>query len=88
MLSLRNLLRRKVRTALTVTGVAVGVCIVVALTSVARGFRTQLNGMFSAGHAHLILSRKDATDPILSYLPDAHVGAVVAMPEVARCWCR
>jgi ABC-type lipoprotein release transport system permease subunit len=86
MLSLRNLLRRKVRTALTVSGVAVGVCIVVALTSVARGFRTQLNGMFSAGKAHLILSRKDAADPILSYLPDAHTAAVEAMPEVSRAY--
>ena len=84
MLSLRNLLRRKARTALTVTGVAVGVCIVVALTSVARGFRSQLNGMFSAGKAHLILSLKDATDPILSFLPDAHVAALEAMPEVNR----
>jgi len=83
MLSLRNLLRRKVRTLLTVTGVAVGVSIVVALSSVARGFRTQLNGMFAAGQAHLILSRKGAADPILSYLPDSLVDPVRALPEVA-----
>ena len=37
--------------------------------AIARGFRTQVNGMFAAGQAHLILSRKDVADPILSYLP-------------------
>ena len=83
MLSLRNLLRRKVRTLLTVIGVAVGVSIVVALASVARGFRSQVNGMFAAGEAHLILSRRGASDPILSYLPDALLADLRAHPAVA-----
>jgi ABC-type lipoprotein release transport system permease subunit len=83
MLSLRNLLRRKVRTLLTVTGVAVGVSIVVSLASVAKGFRTQLDGMFAAGQAHLILSRKGAADPILSYLPESLAQPVADLPEVA-----
>ncbi len=84
MLCLRNLLRRKVRTLLTVVGVGVGVSIVVALASVARGFRTQVNGMFAAGQAHLILSRKGAADPILSYLPDSLREELLALPQITE----
>ena len=83
MLSLRNLLRRKTRTLLTVTGVAVGVSIVVCMTAISRGFRMQVNGMFAAGQAHLILSRKDVADPILSYLPMSLPADLRGRPDVA-----
>ncbi len=83
MLAFRNLLRRRIRTLLTVTGVAIGVSIVVALSAIARGFRTQVNDLFSSGRAHLILSRKDAADPILSYLPESLLGELRARDEIA-----
>jgi putative ABC transport system permease protein len=67
---LKNLLRRKIRTALTVLGVAVGVSIVVALVSVSKGLQTQFDRLFAAGDAHLVLTRKGAADPFISYLPD------------------
>ena len=70
MLAFKNLARRKVRSLLTVVGVAVGVATVVALVSVARGLRGQFNDFFAAGDAHLVLSRKGASDPFISYLPD------------------
>ncbi len=84
MLSLRNLLRRRTRTALTVLGVAIGVSIVVALSSTARGFRTQVNGMFATGKAHLIVSLKDAADPILSYVDAAVLDDLRARPDVVQ----
>jgi putative ABC transport system permease protein len=70
MLALKNLFRRKTRSVLTVVGVAIGIAAVVALVSVARGIRTQFNDFFSAGDAHLVLTRKGAADPFISYLPD------------------
>ena len=70
MLAIRNLTRRKVRSLLTILGVAVGVATVVALVTVARGIRKQFNGFFAAGNAHLVLTRRGASDPFISYLPD------------------
>ena len=82
MLTLKNLVRRRTRTALTVLGVAIGVSIVFALTAISRGFRTQVNGMFAAGAAHLVVSRKDAADPILSYLPSTLLDELRARADV------
>lgn len=62
--------RRKVRSALTILGVAIGIATVVALVAVARGLRQQFNAFFAAGEAHLVLSRAGAADPFISHLPD------------------
>lgn len=82
MLALRNLLRRRTRTLLTITGVAVGVSIVVALTAVARGMRSQVNSMFSGEEAHLIATLKNAADPIVSYLPTTLLDELRARPDI------
>ena len=42
MLAVKNLFRRKVRTALTALGVGIGVAVVVALVSVSKGMRGQV----------------------------------------------
>lgn len=84
MLALRSLLRRKVRSVLTVVGVAIGVGAVVAMITVARGFRAQFNSFFAAGDAHLVVSRKGAADPFLSYLPDSLIERLRAAEGVAE----
>ena len=70
MLAVKNLARRKVRSLLTMMGVAVGIATVVAMVTVARGFRAQFNDFFAAGNAHLVLTRRGASDPFISFLPD------------------
>ncbi len=64
-------------------GVAVGIATVVALISVARGFRSQFNDFFAAGDAHLVLTRRGASDPFISYLPDALIAKLLATEGVA-----
>jgi putative ABC transport system permease protein len=70
MLAVKNLARRKIRSTLTVLGVAIGIASVVALVAVARGLRKQFNELFDVGEAHLVLTRAGAADPFISYLPD------------------
>ena len=59
MLSLKNLLRRKVRTLLTLLGIVVGVASVVVISAfgegMARGFAVNVTGS-----ADLLVSQKDA----------------------------
>lgn len=83
MLVVKNLLRRKVRSLLTIVGVAVGIATVVALVSVARGLRKQFNDFFTAGNAHLVLTRAGASDPFISYLPDTLVEVLLQTEHVA-----
>jgi len=79
---LRNLLRRKTRTLLTVLGVCVGVTAIIALGALADGFRAGYGSMMSGSKADLVLSQPDAMDVSYSAV-DESVGVVLgAMPEV------
>src|SRR5262245_36970595 len=58
---LRNLLRRKVRTALTVVGVSVAIAAVVALVSVTDGYRRSIKDKYAAHGVDLIVARAGVT---------------------------
>ncbi|MEM7305368.1 MAG: FtsX-like permease family protein [Planctomycetota bacterium] len=83
MFALKNLLRRRTRSILTILGVGVGVATVVALVAVSRGFRSQFDTIFAAGETHLVLTLKNATDPFISYLPEELSGQVAERDRVA-----
>jgi ABC-type antimicrobial peptide transport system permease subunit len=83
MLSLKNLLRRKVRTLLTMLGIAIGVTAVVVLSAfgegMARGFSVN-----ATGSADLLVSQKDAVMIMIGAI-DESVGAEIAtLKGVAR----
>ncbi len=82
MFALKNLLRRRIRTILTVLGVALGVATVVALISVSQGFRSQFNTFFAAGDSHLVVTKKGVSDPFLSYLPEEIAEEIAATEGV------
>jgi putative ABC transport system permease protein len=86
MLAVKNLARRKIRSALTILGISIGVASVVALVAVARGLRKQFDDFLAVGEAHLVLSRAGAADPFISYLPDDLIERLAAMPEVAAAY--
>jgi len=62
----KNLLRRKGRTVLTVIGIAIGVAAIVALGAVARGMRAGFTSMTRGSQADLVLSQADALSAMLS----------------------
>ena len=76
MLSLKNLLRRKVRTLLTLLGIVVGVASVVVISAfgegMARGFAVNVSGS-----ADLLVSQKDAVMIIMGAI-DEEVGRELA----------
>jgi len=65
---LKNLLRRKGRTFLTLVGIAVGVAAIVALGAVARGMRAGFTAMTRGSEADLVLSQADAVSAMFSSL--------------------
>jgi ABC-type lipoprotein release transport system permease subunit len=79
---LKNLLRRKSRSLLTLFGIAIGVAAIVALGALGAGLATGYQNMAGGSQADLVLSQAEAYDLTLSAV-DEHIGnELLAMPEV------
>ncbi len=84
MLSLKNLLRRKVRALLTTLGIAVGVAAVVVLSAFGAGMARGLGQVGASGDADLLVSQRDALMIILGAI-DEEIGEEIArLPGVAE----
>jgi putative ABC transport system permease protein len=80
----RNLVRQRMRTALTVLGIAVGIMTVVALGVVTSGMRGTLGSMLRTGGADFMVAQKGASDLSFSSLPQRDWDAVRRVPGVQR----
>lgn len=80
---IKNLLRRKTRTLLTIIGISVGVAAIVGLGAMADGLKAGYSSMLAGSQADLVISQPDAYDISLSVL-DERIGLDIAgMPEVS-----
>src|SRR6478736_2247612 len=68
---LRNLLRRKVRTGLTIVGVSVAIAAVVALLSVTGGYERSSKEMYANEGVDLIVVRADVVNANTSSLKES-----------------
>src|SRR5436190_8059603 len=83
----RNLLRRKVRTALTVAGVAIGVGLIVALLSITNGVKRTAADLIHVGRSDFGLFQSGAADLTRSLLPEGlarNVRGTRGVSQVAR----
>src|SRR3990170_6105446 len=80
---LKNLLRRKGRTLLTVLGISVGVATIIGLGALADGLESGYQNMLSGSQADLVLSQPDSFDISYSSVDQAIGGELNNMPEVA-----
>jgi putative ABC transport system permease protein len=83
-LILRNLLRQRVRTALTVLGIAVGITTVVALGSITEGVRAVSGEFVQAGGADFMVAQEGASDLTFSAVPAQDVERIAALEGVER----
>ncbi len=80
--TLRNLWRRRTRTALTTLGVGVGIAAIVALGGITQGMIEILTGMMTGSQAELMAIEADVSDMGYSSI-DQRVGArFAALPDV------
>jgi len=80
---LKNLLRRKGRTILTVFAIAIGVATIVALGALADGVQTGYDSFITGSKADLVLSQNDAMDVSMSSLDESIGVELAAMAEVS-----
>jgi putative ABC transport system permease protein len=79
----RNLLRRPARTALTATGVAIGVALIVTLLSIAAGVHRTADDLIHVGRADFGVFQDGVSDFTRSLLPDGLAARVAGEPGVA-----
>jgi putative ABC transport system permease protein len=80
---IKNLLRRKGRTILTVLGIAIGVAAIVGLGALANGLAAGYDSFLTGSKADLILSQPEAMDVSMSTVDDSYGAELEAMSEVA-----
>jgi ABC-type antimicrobial peptide transport system permease subunit len=79
---LKNILRRKGRTFLTVLGISVGIASIVGLGALAEGFEAGYNSILSGSNADLVISQPDAMDISLSAIEESIGSELAAMSEI------
>ncbi|GMR09844.1 MAG: hypothetical protein BMS9Abin28_0664 [Anaerolineae bacterium] len=81
---LKNLLRRKARTALTLIGVAIGVAAIVALGAIGSGLTDKFDELLTAGGADLTVLQAGASEAFFSAVDVNLAGDIAAVPGVAQ----
>ncbi len=81
---LKNLLRRKTRTVLTLIGIAIGVASVVALGAFAEGFINTYSTVLTSSGADIVLAQGDAPDLILSAVDESILPQARNVPGVKQ----
>ncbi len=79
---LKNLLRRKTRTFLTLLGIAIGVAAVVTLGGFAEGFVNSYSTILTSSGADVIVTQSDAADILFSAVDDSTGAQIAALPGV------
>ena len=83
-LIVKNLFRQRMRTALTVVGIAVGIATVVALGVITAGLRVASTEFVKSGGADFMVAQKGASDLSFSAVPVRDWKAIEARPDVER----
>lgn len=79
----RHLLQRRLRSALTIAGVALGIAAIVVLTAVASGIASGFGNLFGGADADLTVAQAGAYDLFISSLDERDGDVIRAQPQVA-----
>jgi putative ABC transport system permease protein len=83
-LVVKNLVRQRVRTALTVLGISLGITTVVALGVITHSFKASAGEIMRLGGADFMVAQEGAADLTFSVVPEADVEPLAGEPGVAR----
>jgi len=80
---IKNLLRRKTRTILTMIGISIGVAAIIALGALADSLEVGYGAMLSGSKADLVFSQPNSFDVSYSSVDEGIIQELVSMPEVS-----
>lgn len=79
----KNLLRRKVRTLLTILGIGIGVAAIIGLGALADGLQLGYGAMLGGSKADLVMSQPNSFDISYSSVDESIYTELAAMPEIS-----
>lgn len=79
---IKNLIRRPIRSALTVIGLSVAICAVVALVGIAEGFKRSFLELYQQRGVDLVVLRAGASDYLTSTLEESLEERIRCVPGV------
>lgn len=82
-LVLRNLLRARVRSVLTLLGISLGITTIIALGVITAGLKATAGGFVQSGGADFMVAQEGAADLSFSVIEQQRVAEVAAVPGVA-----
>lgn len=82
MLILKNLLRRRTRTLLSLLGIAIGIAAIIAFNAVARGFKASLDRYMHGSGAQMLVVNRSAMAPEYSRISKEEVDVVRSVSGV------
>ena len=83
-LTVRNLLRRPIRTGLAVAGIGIGVAVIAGLGTITEGFVAQVTDIFGKAAADLVAMEANVVDMDLSRIDEGLIRRIATMPGVER----
>ncbi|MEM7477777.1 MAG: FtsX-like permease family protein [Planctomycetota bacterium] len=83
-LILKNLLRRPMRSTLTLVALATAIASVVALLGIAQGFTRSFADIYAAHSIDIVVSRQGSADRLSSSIDEQFVGQMEQLPGVER----
>ncbi len=83
-MTLKNILRRKTRTFLTLVAIGIGVGAIVGLGGLIEGVIGQLDTIFAGSNAHIMALEADVSDMGYSAIPERVGARIAAHPDVAH----
>lgn len=83
-LIIKNLLRQRFRTILTVLGISIGITTIVALGTIAGGLRSTAGKMINLGGANFMVAQDGASDLSFSTVSETDAAGIAALPGVER----
>jgi ABC-type antimicrobial peptide transport system permease subunit len=81
---IKNLLRRKTRTLLTVLGISIGVAAIIGLGAMADGMQSGYSAMLGGSKADLVISQPNSFDITYSSVDETLGEQIAVMPEVGQ----
>jgi putative ABC transport system permease protein len=81
-LILKNLLRRRVRTGLSVLGISIGIAAIIAFNAIGQGFKQGLNQYMRESGAQLLVVNRTVQDPAFSRVTREEQDYIRGLPEV------
>lgn len=82
LMSWRNITRRKARSVLTISGIAIGIAAVVFLVSLMAGLEGQFTSIARRGGADLLVVQKESSDLMLTKLKEDQAGKLLQVSGI------